>query len=76
MPITSKTRISPFNIAANTNKILNGIQHLLQGGRMRPSVALQKFNQGNPELVYNDKSLVNLILLGLNNSTAGRALIN
>lgn len=58
---------SPFNIAGNTNKILQSIQHLLSGGRMRPSVAFNKFGSlANGEGIYNDKSLLNLILLGMN----------
>lgn len=61
--------MSPFNIAVNTNKILNSIQHLLQGGRMRPSLTSQKQGQENSEVFYNDKSLVNLILLGLNSTS-------
>ena len=73
--IATKKIISPFNIASNTNKILNSIQHLLQGGRMRPSVAIQKFGQDNVE-VYNDKSLVNLILLGLNVTKTSRAALD
>ena len=70
---TRKPTVSPFNIAANTNKILQSIQHLLSGGRMRPSVAINQlgsFAQGNPGGdpvgFYNDKSLLNLILLGMN----------
>lgn len=61
--------MSPFNIVENTNKILNGIQHLLQGGRMRPSVVLQKYGHNQAAEVNNDKSLVNLIMLGFNSTT-------
>ena len=65
---TKKPSVSPFNIASNTNKILSSIQHLLSGGRMRPSVSGNKYGPqvGADGGIYNDKSLLNLILLGLN----------
>lgn len=75
--VDAKKTISPFNILANTNKILSGIQHLIYGGRMRPSAAIQKYGQGL-EIANNDKSMVGLIVMGLklNETTSRSDLIN
>lgn len=68
----AKKTVSPFNIVANTNKILNGIQNLIYGGRMRPSAAMQKYGGGS--IASNDKSMVNLIVMGLKlNETTARS---
>ncbi|XP_059351519.1 uncharacterized protein LOC130692482 isoform X2 [Daphnia carinata] len=75
--VDAKKNLSPFSIFANTNKILSGIQHLIYGGRMRPSAAMQKYEQ-DIEVASNDKSMVSLILMGLklNETTARSDLIN
>lgn len=63
-PSTTRRLSLPFDVFSKTNQLLHNIQHLLEGGRMRPSVAAQK--EGHGEGLYNDKSIVQLILLGLN----------
>lgn len=75
--VDAKKTLSPFGIFANTNKILSGIQHLIYGGRMRPSAAMQKYGQ-DIEVASNDKSMVSLIMMGLklNETTARSDLIN
>ena len=74
---SAKKTVSPFNIVANTNKILNGIQNLIYGGRMPPSVAMQKYGLGG-DVTSNDKSMVNLIVMGtkLNETARSEDLIN
>jgi hypothetical protein len=68
----AKKTVSPFNIVANTNKILNSIQNLIYGGRMRPSAAMQKYGLSS-SVASNDKSMVNLIVMGLKlNETTAR----
>jgi hypothetical protein len=69
---SAKKTVSPFNIVANTNKILNSIQNLIYstGSRIRPSAAMQKYGLGG-DVASNDKSMVNLIVMGTNlNETA------
>ncbi len=69
----AKKTVSPFNIVANTNKILNSIQNLIYGGRMRPSAAMQKYGLSS-SVASNDKSMVNLIVMGLKlNETTARS---
>ena len=74
---SAKKTVSPFNIVANTNKILNGIQNLIYQNRMRPSVAMQKYGLGG-DVTSNDKSMVNLIVMGtkLNETARSEDLIN
>jgi hypothetical protein len=62
---------------AHTNRILGNLTSLLQGAKIPPSVALSpqiKDNDSGEEdnsstelgFIQNDKSLINLILLGMN----------
>jgi hypothetical protein len=68
---SAKKTVSPFNIVANTNKILNSLNKFLAlNSRMRPLAAMQKYGLGG-DVASNDKSMVNLIVMGTNlNETA------